>query len=62
METFERTVLIYTTDDGKAPFSDWLLGLKDRRARARIRARINRLQLGNFGDCRGVGGGIKELR
>ncbi|QQR91041.1 MAG: type II toxin-antitoxin system RelE/ParE family toxin [Myxococcales bacterium] len=44
------------------PFVEWLGALKDKRARAKIRARINRLELGNFGDCKSVGGGVSELR
>ena len=27
-----------------------------------VRARLNRIRLGNFGDCRSVGGGVQELR
>ena len=43
-------------------FSDWLFGLRDIRARARILARIDRLELGNFGDAKPVGRGVSELR
>ncbi len=44
------------------PFSDWLASLKDARAAAIVRSRLNRLRLGNFGDCKSVGGGVEELR
>jgi putative addiction module killer protein len=43
-------------------FSRWLFGLRDIRARARIQARIDRLELGNFGDAKPVGQGVSELR
>ena len=47
---------------GSAPFSNWLNKLKDERTVALVRARLNRIRLGNFGDCRSVGGGVHELR
>ena len=43
-------------------FADWLDGLRDLRARARVQARINRLADGNPGDAKSVGGGVSELR
>ncbi len=43
-------------------FSKWFNNLKDRRARARIQARIDRVEMGNFGDVAPVGEGISELR
>jgi putative addiction module killer protein len=43
-------------------FARWLAGLKDRRAVARINARIRRLSLGNPGDVKPVGEGVSELR
>ena len=52
----------YLTPDGKAPFSEWLNGLRDRKARARIMTRLNRVRLGNFGDCRPLGDSVFELR
>ena len=43
-------------------FAKWMAGLRDRRARAKIAARIDRLALGNAGDVAPVGEGIGELR
>lgn len=55
-------VQVYQTADGKQPFMEWLRGLKDRQARAQVRVRLARLQVGNFGDCKALGGGLSELR
>ena len=52
----------YLTEEGHSPFGEWIDGLPDRRARVRIRVRLDRLSLGNFGDARGLGGGLHELR
>ena len=43
-------------------FANWLDGLRDRRAKARVQARIDRLGLGHFGDVAPVGEGVSELR
>lgn len=43
-------------------FANWMAGLRDTRARARIAARIDRLAFGNLGDVEAVGQGISELR
>ncbi len=43
-------------------FDKWLSGLRDRRAMARIGARLDRLTLGHFGDSGPVGDGVTELR
>lgn len=45
-----------------AAFSDWMAGLRDHRARAKIAARIDRLAFGNPGDVEPVGEGVSELR
>lgn len=43
-------------------FANWFNSLRDRRAKARIQARIDRLELGHFGDVAPVGEGVSELR
>ena len=52
----------YLTADDRSPFTEWLNDLRDRKIRARVMVRINRVRLGNFGDCKPVGGGVLELR
>lgn len=52
----------YLTENGKRPFVDWLESLKDIKARAIIKARLGRVQIGNFGDYKPVGDGVHELR
>jgi len=43
-------------------FERWLLGLKDRLARLRVQARIDRLAAGNPGDVKPLREGLSELR
>lgn len=44
------------------PFEAWLDNLHDKKAVARILARLARVRQGNLGDCKSVGGGVAELR
>ena len=57
-----KVVRIYRDQDGYAPYEDWINDLRDVKGRAKIRIRIDRAVLGNFGDHRTVGGGVIELR
>lgn len=52
----------YLSQDGQDLFARWLDSLRDKQARARVAARLIRLNNGNFGDCRPVGSGVWELR
>lgn len=52
----------YQTIAGEDVFDTWLDSLKDVGAAARIIARVDRLQAGNFGDHKPVGNGVWELR
>lgn len=45
-----------------AIFDEWMRGLRDHRARAKIAARIDRMASGNSGDAQPVGQGVSELR
>ncbi len=55
-------ISLYTTDDGKIPFLDWLNSIKDLKIQRRIKLRIDRLIDGNFGDTKSVGDKLYELR
>jgi len=57
----EHEIRIYARSDGAEPYTVWERGLADRTVRGRIRARIARLRLGNFGDSKRVGE-VFELR
>lgn len=43
-------------------FAKWLGGLHDAKAKARILARLEAARLGNLGDTRSLGGGVREMR
>ena len=49
---------VYKTEE----FARWFKRLKGRNARASVQARIDRMELGNFGDVEFVGEGVSELR
>ncbi len=57
-----RRVQIYVAHNGKVPFEEWMRSLRDKQTKARILARIDRVRLGNLGDCESVRAGVYELR
>jgi putative addiction module killer protein len=54
-------LVAYQQADGTAPFETWLADL-DRQAAAKVRVVLLRMQEGNFGDVKPVGGGVSERR
>ena len=52
----------YLTDDGKDIYLDWLRKLRDVTARIAVDRRVNRIELGNFGDHKFCRDGVSELR
>jgi len=62
VEAATRRLEVYVTSAGRIPFLEWLESLKDLRARAIIRTRLDRIRLGDLGDCHPLGGGLHELR
>ncbi len=57
-----KEVVAFRARNGRVPFEDWLDDLNDKRAVARILARLARVRQGNLGDCKPVGDGVSELR
>ena len=43
-------------------FDKWFENLRDRQIKVKVRGRIERAALGNFGDYKSVGGGVSEMR
>jgi putative addiction module killer protein len=62
MQSFPYELEYFVIEGGRIPFKQWLDGLRDVSARAKIRVRLDRLRLGNIGDSRSVGGGVFELK
>lgn len=51
----EIDVEIYETASGKRPFEEWVEGLREGHTQAKVWTRIDRLKMGNFGDCKSKG-------
>jgi putative addiction module killer protein len=62
MEVVPREIKNYQTKEGREPFNEWFIPLKDVEAKVAITKRLERVQLGNLGDCDPVGEGIVELK
>ena len=58
----EYAITIYAAEDGKEPFREWLESLKDSDTQALVFQRLQRIKLGNFGDCKPIEDGLWEFR
>lgn len=58
----EIEIEFYVAPNGCCPFEDWVNGIRDVKTKTKILTRLDRLRLGNFGDCKNLGEGVSELR
>lgn len=61
MVNIKYEIEIYSDIKGREPFTEWLESLENVQ-RYRIKARMARLSVGNFGDCKHIQNDIYELR
>ena len=54
-------LIVYVTEEGKAPFDDWFNKL-DTTAALKVRTAQARFETGNMGDVKPVGQGVSERR
>jgi putative addiction module killer protein len=52
----------YTDELGRSPYAQWLSGLRDPRAKAKVILQVDKMALGLFGDVEPIGEGLSELR
>ena len=62
MHITPKEAFLYRLQSGRCPFEEWLESMRDRVGRAKIRARIARVRVGNLGKCEPVGAGLFELK
>ncbi len=58
----EAAILHYRTVEGRFPYREWVESITDKKARAAVLARVDRLAFGAFGDWKIAGEGVFELR
>ncbi len=62
METIPKEVIEYVTKVGRIPFREWVSSLKDKKAKAKIYNRLDKVERGTLGQTRSVGKGVHELK
>ena len=58
----KNTIGEYIDKRGKSPYAQWIMKLRDARAKARIIMQVDKMELGLFGDVEPIGEGLSELR
>ncbi|MGD0888285.1 MAG: type II toxin-antitoxin system RelE/ParE family toxin [Acidobacteriaceae bacterium] len=61
MDVKPKEIRIYENEEGHAPFSEWM-DRQEAPLYGKLMARLERVELGNLGDHRGIGEGVFELR
>jgi putative addiction module killer protein len=54
-------LVVYVTEEGKAPFEDWFNKI-DTAVALKVRTALARIETGNLGDVKPVGQGVSERR
>jgi len=64
LPVIERKAQEDITQDGSTPFRDWLVGIRDPRAKAKVTKAVTQMESGNFGDHKPIteGNGLQERR
>ena len=55
MDDVVNVINEYVDEEGRSPYAEWLMRLKDIRARAKVILQVDKMELGLFGD------GLSEL-
>ena len=57
-----NTINEYEDEQGNSPYADWINNFRDAKVKAKIIMRVDRMELGLFGDSEPIGDGLSELR
>ena len=60
--TYDETIDHLSEEWGVSPYGKFLDSLRDRQGAAKIKTRVTRAEMGNFGDHRSVGEGIEDFK
>jgi putative addiction module killer protein len=61
MDVTRRKIKIFQDSNGNEPFTKWIKTVSTP-TRARVFAKLDRVETGNLGDCRFIGEGVSEFR